>query len=364
MQTRRCFLLGLRCLTLVVAAASAFMPQVANSQTAAGKAKLAAIIEAASKEKEVVYQAPDPETGLPAGDFVRDMAALTEKLYGIKVNIRIDNSLNFPASVAKAITEMRSGAAPSYDLMFQNVVSGLPLYTNKAYEQIPWLELFPQLAAQDLAWNGVTPIVDTQFVLPIYNTRLVRPQDVPKSWDDLLHPRWKGKLGVLVNYEPWALLSQPSAWGEAKTMAFLKRLLEQGPKLGRLPESHERVLSGETPMATFGQRERTLYYKEQRGAPMGVVDSADPALVYVYIFVVPRGAKNKNAATLVAAAMMSKEGQDLHQKYRNSTSMFRPGTPTAAFAKTHKVAVPDLDFITSKEYAELTKRISGMLAQR
>ena len=339
-------------------------PGMALAQSAAGKAKLAALIDAAGKEKEVVYQAPDPETGLPAGDFVRDMAALTEKIYGIKVNVRIDNSLNFPASVAKAITEMKSGASPSYDLMFQNVVSGLPLYQNQAYEPIPWLELFPQLTPQDLAWNGTTPIVDTQFVLPIYNTRLIRAQDVPKTWDDLLNPRWKGKLGVLVNFEPWALLSQPGAWGEAKTVAFLKRLLEQNPKLGRLPESHERVLSGETPLATFGQRERTLYYKEQRSAPMGAIESVDPALVYVYIFVVPKGARNRNAATLVAAAMMSKEGQELHQKYRNSTSMFRPGTPTAEFAKKHKVAVPDLDFIMGKDYAELTRKISAMLAQR
>jgi iron(III) transport system substrate-binding protein len=364
MQLTNFFFRGLKAFSLVAIAAVLGGSPVAYSQAGAGKGKLAAIIEAASKEKEVVFQAPDPETGLPAADFLRDMAAITERLYGIKVNIRIDNSLNFPASVAKAITEIRSGAAPSYDLMFQNAVSGLPLYVNKAYEQIPWLELFPQLTPQDLAWNGITPIVDTQFILPIYNTRLVRPQDVPKSWDDLLNPRWKGKLGVLVNYEPWALLSQPNAWGEAKTMAFLKRLLEQSPKLGRLPESHERVLSGETPIASFGQRERTLYYKEQRSAPMGVVESADPALVYVYIFVVPKGAKNKNAAMLVAAAMMSKEGQELHQKYRNSTSMFRPGTPAAAFAKTHKVIVPDLDFITSKDYAELTKRISSILAQR
>jgi iron(III) transport system substrate-binding protein len=248
--------------------------------------------------------------------------------------------------------------------MFQNAVSGLPLYQNNAYEQIAWLELFPQLASKDLSYNGVAPIVMTEFLMPIYNTRLVRAQDAPGSWDDLLNPRWKGKLGVLVNYEPWALLAQPNAWGQERTLAFLKKLLELNPRIGRIPESHERVLSGETPLATFGQRERTLYYKEQRSAPMGAIESVDPALVYVYIFVVPKGARNRNAATLVAAAMMSKEGQELHQKYRNSTSMFRPGTPTAEFAKKHKVAVPDLDFIMGKDYAELTRKISAMLAQR
>jgi len=29
-----------------------------------------------------------------------------------------------------------------------------------------------------------------------YNTKLVSKADAPKNWDDLLHPRWKGKLGM------------------------------------------------------------------------------------------------------------------------------------------------------------------------
>jgi len=334
------------------------------AQAGAGQTKLAALIDSAAREKEVVFQAPDPETGLPAGELLREMAALTEKLYGIKLTIRIDNALNFSASVAKAITEIKSGAPPSYDLMFQNAVSGLPLYQNNAYEQIAWLELFPQLASRDLSYNGVAPIVMTEFLMPIYNTRLVRAQDAPSSWDDLLNPRWKGKLGVLVNYEPWALLAQPNAWGQERTLAFLKKLLELNPRIGRIPESHERVLSGETPLAAFGQRERTHYYRDHRGAPMAAVETVEPVLVYIYVFMIPKGARNRNAATLVAAAMMSKEGQELHQKFRNAASMFRPGTPSGEFARTHKVVTPDLQFIMGKDYGDLNKRVSSMLSQR
>jgi ABC-type Fe3+ transport system substrate-binding protein len=124
------------------------------------------------------------------------------------------------------------------------------------------------------------------------------------------------------------------------------------------------VLSGETPLATFGQRERTLYYKNHHGAPMAPVDTVEPVLLYIYVFAVPKGARNRNAATLVAAAMMSKEGQDLHQKYRNSASMFRPGTASGEFAKTHKIVMPDLQFIMSDEYAEFNKQVNSMLTKR
>ena len=294
-------------------------------------------------KSEVIYQAPDPDTGLPARDFLQEMAALTEKLYGIKVTIKIDNSINFPAATAKALTEIKSGAPPSYDLMFQNAVTGIPLLQNDAYERVPWQELFPDLKPQDLAWNGITPIVDTQFILPSYNSRLVRQQDLPQSWDDLLNPKWKGK---------------------DRAIAYLKKLMELSPKIGRMPEAHQRVLSGETPITAFGQYERVVYYRDQRNAPMGVIESVDPVLSYVFIFVVPKGARSRHAATLVAAAMMSKEGQDLHQKYRNAASMFRPGTLSSEFAKKHKVVTPQLDFMLSKDFVELNQQVSMLLSGR
>ena len=96
---------------------------------------------------------------------------------------------------------------------------------------------------------------------------------------------------------------------------------------------------------------------------MGVVETVDPALAYVYIFVVPKGARSRNAATLVAAAMMSKEGQELHQKYRNSASMFRPGTLAAEFAKKHRVVTPELDFMLSKDFGEPNKESSALFSQ-
>lgn len=334
------------------------------AQGGATNPRLEALITAASAEREVIYQAPDPESGLPAGDFLRDMAALTEKLYRIKVNIKIDNSINFPAAAGKVVTEIKSGAPPSYDLMFQNLVTGIPLYLNKAFEPVPWLDLFKNIAPQDVALNGAALIVDTQFIVPTYNSRIVRAQDVPKTWDDIVDPKWKGKLGVLVNNEPWSLLAQPNAWGRERAIAFLKRMMELNPKLGRLPEAHQRVLSGETPLNAFGQYERAVHYRDQRKAPISAVETVDPLLTYVYIFMVPKGARSRNAATLIAAAMMSDEGQQLHQKYRSAASMFRPGTRSNAMAKSHKVITPQMEFLLSPEFPELNKQISALIAER
>ena len=59
-----------------------------------------------------------------------------------------------------------------------------------------------------------------------YNTKMVPADKVPKTYDDLLDPQWKGKMAW-----PYAntgrylfLISLRQAWGEEKAMAYFKKL--------------------------------------------------------------------------------------------------------------------------------------------
>ncbi len=61
-----------------------------------------------------------------------------------------------------------------------------------------------------------------------YNTDKVSRQDAPKTWEDLLDPKWKnGKLGVDIRPKTWAALWP--AWGEKKMTEFLNKLAQQKP---------------------------------------------------------------------------------------------------------------------------------------
>jgi iron(III) transport system substrate-binding protein len=294
--------------------------------------------------------------------MLRDMSAVTKKHFGVDIKMKIDGTLNFAASTAKALTEIKTGAPPSFDLMYQNSTSALALYKENAIVRVPWTELFPYISAKDLEYKGQVLINQTMFILPEYNTRLVKPQDVPKTWEDFLDPKWKGKLGALIYPDPWRILAGPNAWGEEKTFAYLEKLMRQNPKLGRFAEAHERVVSGETPLSWAAQRNRTLLTK-QRGAPIDVAAQVEPAIIYVNILLVPKGARNANAATLIAAAMLTKEGQELQIKYYNATSMFRPNTPAGKFAAGRKFIKADLDFIL-KEGRRLSKKIRAIIVRR
>ncbi|MBI2089025.1 MAG: extracellular solute-binding protein [Deltaproteobacteria bacterium] len=328
----------------------------------AAKGKLAEMIKKAAREGEIVYQGPDPSNNRPTQEMLREMEAATEKHFGVKIRIKIDNALSYPASTAKTLTEIKAGAPPTFDLMYQTELSGAPLYKERALEPIPWLELFPFITPKDLEWNGLGIIRSSYVLMPVYNSRLIKPQDAPKKWDDFLNPKWKGKLGMPIYPDPWLILAQPIAWGEAQTFKYLSKIVENNPKLGRYPEVHERVLSGETVVTWLSERERTIDAKERLGTPVDVVE-VESALLQMNVLCIPKGARRPNAAALVAAAMLTKEGQDLELKYRNLSSVSRPNTPAAEFAAKHRVITTNVDFIL-REGAELSKRIQGILLKK
>lgn len=335
-----------------------------KSTMAAGSTnpRLAEVIKNAARESEIVYQVPDPATGLLTSDMLREMEILTEKLFGVRIRIRLDNALSFPAAVSKTLAEIKAGAPPTFDLMYQTELSGAPLYKEQAIEPIPWIGLFSHITPKDLEWNGLALINTNYGLLPIYNTGSVKPQDVPKAWDDLLDLKWKGKLGAPIYPDPWMILAQPHAWGEQKMFAYLTKLMELKPKLGGYPEVNERVTSGETPMAWLSQRERTLANK-QRGVPIDIAERVEPVLVQTTVHFVPKGARHPNAAALVAASTLTKEGQEAQLKYQSLTSMFRPNTPAAQFAAKYKVIRVDVDFMV-KNGVDLSKRIAAILIKK
>ena len=82
-----------------------------------------------------------------------------------------------------------------------------------------------------------------------YNTRLVKPDEVPNSYDDLLHPRFVGRIGLEAGDVDW-FGAMVKHMGEEKGLAFFRKLAAAKPQIrsghtlmGQL------VASGEIPLA-------------------------------------------------------------------------------------------------------------------
>ena len=66
----------------------------------------------------------------------------------------------------------------------------------------------------------------------VYNHQLVKKDEAPKGYDDLLDPKWKGNLTIDLEPER-AMMTWLTVWGEAKTREFVQKLLANGATVRR-----------------------------------------------------------------------------------------------------------------------------------
>lgn len=159
---------------------------------AQGDARLQKLAEAARKEGEVmVYHSSQTEDLQPVFD------AFTKK-YGVKVRDWRSSSENV---VQRIIREARAGR---HDVDF--VENNLP--EMEALHREKLLRAIDSPAYGELREGMVPPhheyATSTLDVFVFaYNTKKVSKEELPTRYDDLLDPRWKGRLGVEVDDEGW-----------------------------------------------------------------------------------------------------------------------------------------------------------------
>ena len=83
-----------------------------------------------------------------------------------------------------------------------------------------------------------------------YNTQLIKKEDLPKTYNDLLDPKWKGKLGVESKAEEW-FSKVVSVMGEEKGLKYFRDLISKNGMSARQGVSllHTLVIGGEIPWA-------------------------------------------------------------------------------------------------------------------
>lgn len=152
-------------------------------------------------------------------------------------------------------------------------------------------------------WTGTT----VQASVIGYNTRTVSPREAPKSYDDLLLPRWKGrKITMEAEAYEWfqAMLALK---GTEATLKFIKALRAQEPALnrGRTLQA-QLVAAGEYEVAVelFNYRVEVL---KNQGAPIDWV-APQPMVTNPSAASLAARAPHPNAARLFVDFLLSREG--------------------------------------------------------
>jgi iron(III) transport system substrate-binding protein len=155
-------------------------------------------------------------------------------------------------------------------------------------------------------WTGTT----VQASVIGYNTRLVSRQDAPKSYDDLLLPRWKGrKITMEAEAYEWfqAMLALK---GSDKTLEFIKALRAQQPAFNRGRTLQAQLVAAgeyEVALELFNYRVEVL---KSQGAPIDWV-APRPMVTNPAAASLAARAPHPNAGKVFIDFVLSTEGAGL-----------------------------------------------------
>ncbi len=148
-----------------------------------------------------------------------------------------------------------------------------------------------------------------------YNTRLVPPDQVPKNYDDLLDPRWRGKLAWRIGSStgtPLFLTNIRLSRGEEKATAYFRKLATQKVinfGSGSARTLVDRVIAGEFPIALNIFAHHPLISRAKGAAVNSQL--MDPVPSTAGTMMIPRGVRHPHAALLLADFILSQEGQQI-----------------------------------------------------
>lgn len=147
-----------------------------------------------------------------------------------------------------------------------------------------------------------------QYVIG-YNTKAVPAAEAPKSWQDLLQPRWRGKFAMDENEIEWygAVLDY---LGRENGVAFMRALARQQPQFRRGHTLLSKLLvAGDFPLALVHAAE--MEEAKKNGAPVDWVRTLDPVVTSPSQVAVAARAPHPNAARLFVDLLLSAEGQTI-----------------------------------------------------
>ena len=294
----------LRTLLLPVALMSAATPALAQKLNDPGIAP-PELVAAAKKEGQVVFYGGTDESGL------QEIAQAFQARYGIRV---IYQRLSSGPQRERIEQEMAANKT-AFD------VSQLSdeAWVQEAGTRGAWSKLDPKklpnlakvpvnLQHDNYAVGGLVALTT------VYNTKKIAAADVPKTSDDLLNPRWRGRFAIVSPNTGLSIRTSYYVWlqkyGPVGFEKFMRDLWAQKPRVVASGASAvQQVAAGELDFVLFASAAFAAEPRAQ-GAPIALA-YPDPTAVTIRTFQVAAKPVNPNAAMLFVNWLMSPEGLQL-----------------------------------------------------
>jgi iron(III) transport system substrate-binding protein len=141
-----------------------------------------------------------------------------------------------------------------------------------------------------------------------YNTKLVKKDELPRTYEEIINPKWKDKITMSEDFDIFGMMLK--VMGRAKGIEFMRRLAVQGVNLkNSYSLTIGAVASDEVPLCLNVYGTRTEEFKK-RGAPVDWIP-LEFTLASLEPLAVGAKAPHPNSARLFVDFLLSKEAQGM-----------------------------------------------------
>jgi iron(III) transport system substrate-binding protein len=286
-------------------AQSAKVTEVANYEKPDRQQRL--IAEAKKEGSLMLY------TSMAPSNF-ESLRADFEKKYGIKVNVwrAGDDKV-----LQRIMTEAKAGRF-NFDLVHINTFEMEILHRENVLERVK-SPYHKKLDPAALAPHGEYVATRRSVILMAYNTDQVKKSELPKTYQDLLDPKWKGRLGVEMKDQEW-FYAVANSMGPEKGLKYFRDLVATNAPTVRTGHSllNNLVVSGDIPLALTVYGHMPVLAK-QKGAPIEWF-ALEPTIAVSFAAGLSKKAAHPNAAMLFYDFMITDAQKPLGQMFYIPTS--------------------------------------------
>ena len=276
------------------------------------------IVEAAKKEGKIVAGGP------PTAVLRQKYKETFEKKFGLELELL---SAPGPQNAGRAAAEFKAGvryfdvlhggSGTLEPLMYENMLALFSDYMILEEVKDPRQWWGGHLWEDNIKTNRYIYSFTADFSTPpFYNADLLKPADI-SSYDDLLNPKWKGKIGF---FEPRIPSAGQGLWGflmKIKGKEYLQKLAEQNLFISRDGKQLADGLGKGTLVIALGLSQRFVDPHINAGLPIKPLMSIKEGLSGSNGFgtvAVMKNAPHPNAAKVYINWLLGKEGQDLYSR--------------------------------------------------
>ena len=259
--------------------------------------------------------AVDPRSGsvriyvsLATSAMTRLVAAVGKHFPNLKIDFVRAGSVE---TVKRFVAERQAGRIGA-DLIHGADPGGFEYFAEKG-----WLD--PRLTALPLTADYRDGFVDRKAgwvamratgIALMYNTRLVAKDALPKTWKELIEPKWKGRIAISDPTRAGSSFSHLYAMWKMYGPDYLDKLARNDVFVaGDGTATREAVANGERDVAPVSEYDAFEFAKE--GKPVAVDWVEDGTIMVPAPLAVVKGSPNSENAMALAQYMLSREGQEL-----------------------------------------------------